>query len=516
MSLLIEALKKAEDDAKKRKLASASNGQATRPVSAGRAKPPAASALPLSIAERDTARLPKAADFSELTLASTDFSAPAYSAPPTPPTRQIPPTPPLVTPTAPNDLQPDLQPLAQVPPRTARETPRETPREPAPPDVIAARSVAYSGGATNDTPAMESTLDMASRETKDTKANMSPPVTPRQAKSAASVMAGQQPPDMAQGKKRRQAVLLGLAVLITLPVAAFYLFGDALFKSTDILSTSAINTTPSTATASSAVSTPALPSTVPLAAAANPAPAVRLPPALEGRTTPARPARATDNPRRSSNATTAAAVNQAAPAVVTGAAKPASLMASAYTAYQTGKPDEAARLYREVLKNDPSQRDAWLGLAVIAHADNQREPAMDAYKRVLRLEPQNATALAGLSSLSSASDEPRQESRLRELLARSPQEADLNHALGLALSGEQRWSEAQPLFFKAHALAPQEPKFAYNLAVTLDHLRKSSLAIQYYDTALALARGQPAAFDEQSARNRVSVLKAAAAEKKSP
>lgn len=183
-------------------------------------------------------------------------------------------------------------------------------------------------------------------------------------------------------------------------------------------------------------------------------------------------------------------------------------MQAAYAAYQAGNPQEATRLYRDVLRQDPTQRDAWLGLAVIAHNSNQREAAMDAYKRVLRLEPQNATALAGLTSLNNNADEPRQESRLRELLARSPQEADLNHSLALVLSEQRRWSEAQQLFFKAHTLAPQEPQFAYNLAVALDQLRKSALAAQYYETALSLAQGKAASFDEARARTRLAALRA--------
>jgi tetratricopeptide (TPR) repeat protein len=227
-------------------------------------------------------------------------------------------------------------------------------------------------------------------------------------------------------------------------------------------------------------------------------------------------------PRAATEAAGAAASSKSIPLKSTAlpslvsVAKPASTMDLAYAAYQAGNSTEAARLYREVLKADPAQRDAWLGLAVIAHTANQREPAMDAYKRVLRLEPQNATALAGISSLSSNADEPRQESRLRELLARSPQEADLNHALGLVLSGDRRWSEAQPLFFKAHTLAPQEPQFAYNLAVTLDHLRKADLAIQYYEAALTLAQGRVAAFDEAGARTRLVALRANASGSKVP
>lgn len=183
-------------------------------------------------------------------------------------------------------------------------------------------------------------------------------------------------------------------------------------------------------------------------------------------------------------------------------------MEAAYAAFQSGNSTEATRLYKDVLKQDPTQRDAWLGLAVIAHNNNQLEAAMDAYKRVLRLEPQNATALAGLTALNNNADEPRQESRLRELLARSPQEADLNHSLALVLSGERRWSEAQQLFFKAHTLAPQEPQFAYNLAVALDQLRRPTLAAQYYETALNLAQGKAPSFDEARARTRLAALRA--------
>ena len=555
MSLLIEALKKAEDDARKRKLAAASNGLGARPVSAGAVRPSAASGLPLPTKEQGAAHSPKLTDFPELTLASTEPSARLSNAhvesalPVSSPKHQpnLPPHPEpgtqniahgttshdayLATPAPPlthatqatlemmplNEASADnvhgTQPASRSGYKAADKTPLRTAREPAAPDVMAARSAAYSGGATNNTPAVELTPDMAAT------ANVPPPVTPRQAKSAASVMAGQRSPGVAKGKQRRQAVLLGLVVLMALPVAAFYLFGDTLLNSTSLspasVSAPAINTAPP-----AAISPPAARSASPSVASVSPAPAVTaaLAPAVERRTPVPQPVQVADNARRASTvpATASAVTSQVTPTVLTAPAKPASLMASAYAAYQTGKPDEAAKLYREVLKSDPSQRDAWLGLAVIAHADNQREPAMDAYKRVLRLEPQNSTALAGLSTLNGSSDEPRQESRLRELLARSPQEADLHHALGLVLSGEQRWSEAQPLFFKAHALAPQEPKFAYNLAVTLDHLRKSSLAIQYYDTALVLAKGQSVAFDEQSARNRISVLKASAAENKSP
>lgn len=357
--------------------------------------------------------------------------------------------------------------------------------------------------------------------------------TPRQALSAAGVMAGRKKTGARPSRdRRRQLVLVGVALLVALPLMALLLFGDAMFGSSGGLR--AVNTPPlpapvvpspvpaATEVVAAAPASPAsvsAPEPVALAMAPAPAAAAVTAPAqavaaprvmsADAPVSVARPVR-TPAPRSAPARTARPAAAGVAPAATAPASgnRPASLMDSAYAAYQSGNTAEAARLYREVLKADATQRDAWLGLAVIAHANNQLEPAMDAYRRVLRLEPQNATALAGVSSLGRAAGEPQQESRLRELLARSPQEADLNHALALVLSGEQRWSEAQPLFFKAHALAPKEPQFAYNLAVTLDHMRKSSLAAQYYETALGLAQGKAAGFDEANARTRLAALRA--------
>ncbi len=358
--------------------------------------------------------------------------------------------------------------------------------------------------------------------------------TSRQARSAAGVMAGQKNGNTRTGGERRRQMVLGaVALIVAVPLMVFLFFGDELFGSSRGLG--AVNTLPlpapvaagpmptepvamaapappvaalpDPATAAKVAAPGVAPASPPLETAAAPrliSPDARVREAAPGRMPAPRSA-----PARTPKPGPAGVAPSVAPAATALGNRPASLMDAAYAAYQAGNTHEAARLYREVLKADATQRDAWLGLAVIAHANNQLEPAMDAYRRVLRLEPQNATALAGVSSLSRAAGEPQQESRLRELLARSPQEADLNHALALVLSGEQRWSEAQPLFFKAHALAPKEPQFAYNLAVTLDHMRKSSLAAQYYETALGLAQGKAAGFDETNARTRLAALRAA-------
>jgi len=393
-----------------------------------------------------------------------------------------------------------------------------------------------------------------SRPTSTPAASPMPMTTARQAKSAASVLAGQ-PIGKSKVKRtpeKRTVLLAIVAMVIGLPVVAFLFFGDQLLGSSTLVASvptkpRAEQPVPANPAAATGVVEPALadasttPAAITTTTVTNTTVVAAIPPVPQplavvarpvtrattsGQPAPAPRTRGPANTARTTQddgtprstvidldrpASTARAANSQGQPQQAAARTPPTSMEAAYAAYQSGNTQEATRLYRDVLRLDPTQRDAWLGLAVIAHNGNQREAAMDAYKRVLRLEPQNATALAGLTSLNNNADEPRQESRLRELLARSPQEADLNHSLALALSGERRWAEAQQLFFKAHTLAPQEPKFAYNLAVALDQLRKSTLAAQYYETALNLAQGKATSFDEARARTRLAALRASPA-----
>jgi tetratricopeptide (TPR) repeat protein len=565
MSLLLDALRRAEEDARKRKLDASGTGAGPTPIhppalEAPVAQGPAAeltlqaqtlSSLPprdlaVAGAPASLARLapPPETDFPDLTLVPDEPLAAALLP-------QAVPATPVVDPRTP------IQPYG----RYARPTGAEA-GEGAGPAMggQAAASLARepvrpsTGPFAAPAPASQA---MAATSAATGAQERSPPVpgtTQRQAISAASAMAGAGARKVKSQPQRRQWLLAAVALVVALPLAAFLLFGDVLFGSSStllagkpIVSAVVLQTAAPQASAAPPAEVaapgnlPAIASEPTGAAAADrnvpaatqpvagtvPAPAPRGvggPPFASSGPAPvaSRPRVVSQNSARTAVARQAPAGGEnrnregAAPggpevALRSNAARPATLMDAAYAAYQAGKTIEATRLYQDVLRADPAQRDAWLGLAVIAHASNQREPAMDAYKRVLRLEPQNATALAGLSSLITNAGEPQQESRLRDMLARSPQEADLNNALGLVLSGEKRWSEAQPLFFKAHSAAPQEPQFAYNLAVTLDQLRKSGLAAQYYETALGLAQGRASGFDEAGARTRLAALKAGAA-----
>jgi len=95
---------------------------------------------------------------------------------------------------------------------------------------------------------------------------------------------------------------------------------------------------------------------------------------------------------------------------------------------------------------------------------------------------------------------------VKTLLASEPGAHVLNFALGNQLAQQERWGEAQQQYFKAFSADPENADFAYNLAVSLDHLRQTKLAAEYYQRALSLGAARGASFDAAAARARVAQL----------
>ena len=180
---------------------------------------------------------------------------------------------------------------------------------------------------------------------------------------------------------------------------------------------------------------------------------------------------------------------------------------SAYSAYVAGNIDVARTDYEQALRDDPGNRDALLGLAAVDVRSARLEAAEATYLRLLRTDPRDAHAQAGLIALRGARMDPLVvESRLKTLLATDPGAHVLNFALGNQLGQQGRWAEAQQQYFKAFAADPENADFAYNLAVSLDHLRQPRLALEYYQRALALVAKRGASFDPAAARARIAQL----------
>src|SRR5687767_12096365 len=182
-------------------------------------------------------------------------------------------------------------------------------------------------------------------------------------------------------------------------------------------------------------------------------------------------------------------------------------IAAGYAAYLAGDLAAARSEYEQALREEPTSRDALLGLAALDVRAARFETAEAAYLRLLQADPRDSHALAGLVALRAGRTDPlAAESRVKTVLADNPGSHVLNFTLGNQLAQQGRWAEAQQEYFRAFTGEPDNADFAYNLAVSLDHLRQSKLALEYYQRALALAKTRGGRFDPAAAESRIAQL----------
>ncbi len=178
---------------------------------------------------------------------------------------------------------------------------------------------------------------------------------------------------------------------------------------------------------------------------------------------------------------------------------------AAYQAYITGDLEIAKQYYLEELETNPRNKDVLLGLAAIATRLQLVNDAKVYYLRILELDPRDSSAIAGMAGLVQA-DPIQTESRLKNLLVQQPDAAALHFALGNNHVTQLRWAEAQQSFFRALSIDPANADYAFNLAVSLDHLKKNELATKYYREALVLADKGPVGFKEAQIIERLKEL----------
>lgn len=161
-------------------------------------------------------------------------------------------------------------------------------------------------------------------------------------------------------------------------------------------------------------------------------------------------------------------------------------LTAGYQAFTEGDDAKAQYHYRKVLQSDSRNTDALLGMAGIASRQGRTQDAAGWYARVLEVDPRNTIAQAALASGFAQVDPVGAESRIKNLLAQKPEAAHLYAALGNLYAERSDWTQAQQAYFQAYHFAPGNADYAFNLAISLDHLNKPALALQYYRQAQEL------------------------------
>lgn len=183
------------------------------------------------------------------------------------------------------------------------------------------------------------------------------------------------------------------------------------------------------------------------------------------------------------------------------------MLQEAYESYQLQDYAQADRLYQKLLKRYPDNRDALLGLAAIAVLRGDYVAAQRNYQRVLKSNASDTYARLALQSIRGGVDPLRRSSELKLLVDKYPGNAQLRFSLANQYAELQKWKEAQLAYFEALRLAPEQPDYAYNLAVSLDQMGLLRQALDYYLRAQTLALDHPSVLDAQQLKVRIRQLR---------
>ena len=181
---------------------------------------------------------------------------------------------------------------------------------------------------------------------------------------------------------------------------------------------------------------------------------------------------------------------------------------TAYRAYQSGDDGNAQNLYARVLSHDEHNRDALLGLAAIAVRQKDFVRAQEIYSELLTLDPKDSIAQAGFVSVSGSFDPLQQEARIKALLEQEPGAPHLLFTYATFLMQQQRWLEATRTLQSAVQAQRDNADYAFNLAVSFDHLGQADAATKYYRAALELATKQATRFRPEDVRRRLKAMDA--------
>ncbi|MCZ6796967.1 MAG: tetratricopeptide repeat protein, partial [Gammaproteobacteria bacterium] len=178
----------------------------------------------------------------------------------------------------------------------------------------------------------------------------------------------------------------------------------------------------------------------------------------------------------------------------------------AYAAYQRGDDETAWAKYNAVLEIDPENRNALLARAAMNIHNNNIAAAIRDYRVLLIANPKDSLAISSLTAVVNISPE-QSESQLKLLIRDEPDSPYLNFALGNVYGAQNRWQEAQGQYFTALEHNPDDPNYAYNLAVSLEHIARPSVAISYYQLALDNFNKGLATFNRDVVDQRLEMLR---------
>jgi predicted O-linked N-acetylglucosamine transferase (SPINDLY family) len=174
----------------------------------------------------------------------------------------------------------------------------------------------------------------------------------------------------------------------------------------------------------------------------------------------------------------------------------AELYALAQARHRAGDLDQAERLYRQVLEQDPLHAEALHFLGVLAHQTGDHARALDWLARSVALRPGNALFHGNLAAVHAALGQSAEAvACLRRLVALQPDAADAHYRLANALLQTGDPDEAAAHYRQAVHLQPGHAEAHSNLGVALFDLGRMAEAVASYGRALQARPDYPEALN---------------------
>ena len=153
--------------------------------------------------------------------------------------------------------------------------------------------------------------------------------------------------------------------------------------------------------------------------------------------------------------------------------------------HQQGRLDEAEKIYREVLKMQPSNPNVLHFFGVLLHQIGQSSKAIQMIQRALSVNPNYLDAQLNLGNiLKETGDMTAAAGVFRKVIAIAPDFAQAHNNLGIVLRSCGEFDESIQCLQRAIELAPQNPDYLHNLGNSFRDLNEIEKAVDAYQRSI--------------------------------
>ncbi len=151
--------------------------------------------------------------------------------------------------------------------------------------------------------------------------------------------------------------------------------------------------------------------------------------------------------------------------------------------------DSSIEAHNRALKEEPHSVLALLGRGAALQKMGKTEEAHASYQQVLKIDPTNREALSNLTVITGERSPAEALAKLVDLEKQYPTFSPIKAQIGLTYAKMGSMPQALDYLRRATALSPDSVMYQYNMALVLDHLGQSEQAVAAYQAVLASLSG---------------------------